>query len=120
MLSTLCSYEERFGPCSLYTLRLAGLVAAEFGRIGDTIRARGMLEQVVRNAARAAGPGRQLRIDALIRLRELFLADGETARAAAVQRELLEGCPLLTEERDRFAAMLLFERAESWIAAAPN
>jgi hypothetical protein len=120
MLATLCSYEERFGPCSLYTLRLAGLVAAEFGRIGDTIRARGLLEQVVRNAARAPGPGRQLRIDALIGLRELLLAEGETARAADVQRELAEECPLATEERDRFAAMLLSGRSESWIPAALN
>jgi hypothetical protein len=112
MLATLCVYEERFGPGSIHTLRLAIVVAEEFRRLGAMARSRRILEAVARESATAFGPDHDLRVDALARLRDLLLAEGDTPRATAVQRELIECRPELTSERTRFAAMVFAGTAE--------
>jgi len=93
MIATLCSYEEHWGPCSLHTLRLAMLVAEELERIGERAASRMLLERVVRDSAHALGAGHELRMDALIRLREVCLAAGDSTRALAAQREIITHRP---------------------------
>lgn len=107
MLATLCSYEERFGLSSIHTLRLAVLIAEEFRRLGELTRSRRILEIVIRESAAAFGPDHDVRVDALGRLRDLLVGEGDVARASTVQRELIERRPELMSERTRFAAMAL-------------
>ena len=107
MLATLGTYEERFGPYSEITLRLMVLVAGELARIGRPVQSRMLLEKVARDVGRVFGAEHRLRIDALTRLRDRFLAEGDFVRATAVQRELTVCQPGKPEERERFAAMVL-------------
>ena len=90
MIATLCSYENFFGPFHPQTLMLTTLLAAALQKAGEANQARRLLEKVIADSARYLGPEHLARLAASEALRDLFIAQGDIASAAAVQRELLE------------------------------
>jgi hypothetical protein len=90
MRATLCSYENWFGPYHPNTLRMlveAGVAHAEHGELGT---ARRLFEHAIRDLGRTLGWEHDLRLRAMGALREVCARQGDWARAAEAQRELLE------------------------------
>jgi hypothetical protein len=115
MLATLCSYENFFGPFHPRTLLLMTALAVAYRQAGDANRARRLLEKVIEDSARRLGPEHAVRVAATEALRDLFIGQGESAKAAAAQRELLE-CrirlfgsehPETSATRDRLCEILM-------------
>ena len=92
MASTLCSYENLFGPYHPQTLRLMVEVAVAFWRHGEVAQARALFERAVRDIGRHLDRSHDARLRALQTLRGLLIEQGEHESAEAVQRELLEAC----------------------------
>src|SRR6516164_8721989 len=90
MLSTLCSYENFFGAFHPQTLMLTTAIARAYRKGGEAHQARRLLEKVIADSARCPGPGHPARMAAIAELRDLLVGQGDFARAAAAQRELLE------------------------------
>lgn len=86
MMATLCSYERCFGPYHPQTLGLMTEVAAACWQHGEAAFARRLLERVIADLGREA----DARVRAIAMLKDLLLEQGDLARAAGVQRELLE------------------------------
>ena len=99
MLATLCSYESWLGPYHPQTLRLMAQVAVAYWQAGEPGRARPLLERVVRDVGRYFGRDHDLRLEAIVTLRDLLVAHQDYERAGAVQRELLE-CQIQRLGRD--------------------
>jgi len=89
MLATLCSYESWFGPYHPQTLRLMTQVAIAVWRAGEP-QARPLLERAVRDLGHHLGADHDLRLQAIVALRDLLVEQGDYERAASVQKELLE------------------------------
>ena len=115
MLATLCSYENLFGPCHPQTLCLMTHLGTAYWQAGEPRRARPLLERAVRDVGRHLGEGHDLRLRALVTLRDLLAAQRDYAKAASVQKELLE-CqtqrlggdhPETLAMREKLALMLL-------------
>jgi hypothetical protein len=115
MLATLCSYESCFGPYHPQTLCLMAQVAIAYWQAGEIHRARPLLERAVRDLGHGLGQDHDLRLRAIAALRDLCAAQHDHARAASVQRELLD-CQVLklgsdhpetVRTRAMLAAMLL-------------
>jgi len=88
--ATLCSYENWFGPYHPNTLRLmleAGIAHSEHGELGT---ARRLLERSIRDLGRTLGWEHDVRLRAMGALQEVCARQGDWARAAVAQRELLE------------------------------
>ena len=83
MVATLCCYEERFGPYHPITLRLMTDVAIQS-------RHQALLERAIRDVQRFLGRTHELRLRAIVSLRDLLGAQQDLAGAAALQRELLD------------------------------
>jgi hypothetical protein len=115
MLATLCSYESRFGPYHPQTLCLTAQVAIAHWQAGEPGPARPLLERAVRDMDHCLGREHDLRLRAIVALRDLLAAQRDHERAASVQRELLEcqirklGCdhPETVRTRAGLATMLL-------------
>ena len=115
MLSTLCSYENLFGPYHPCTLRLTAEAGLAFWHYGECAYARPLLERAVRDLGRYVGCEHETRLRALAALREVLLNQGDYERARAIQMELLEGQkrrlgpdhPETLAARDGLAAILL-------------
>jgi len=90
MLATLCSYECLLGPYHPQTLRLMTQVAIAHWQAGENMPARLLLERAVRDLVRYLGPDHDLRLRALITLRDLLVEQRGYERAAAVQNEILD------------------------------
>jgi hypothetical protein len=86
MMATLCSYENCFGPYHPQTLGLMTQVAAACWQHGDRAIARRLLERAIADLQRDC----EARVRAIGMLRDLLLEQGDLAKAAGVQRELLE------------------------------
>lgn len=115
MLSTLCSYENLFGPYHPQTLRLMTEVGVACWRHGELAYARRLLERAIRDIGRVLGREHDTRLRAMTTLRDLLLQEGDYQKAGAVQRELWE-CqrqrlgpdhPETVTARDDLAAILL-------------
>lgn len=83
MVATLCCYEERFGPYHPITLRLMTDVAIQS-------RHQALLERAIRDVQRFLGRTHELRLRAIVSLRDLLIAQQDFPGAAVLQRELLE------------------------------
>jgi hypothetical protein len=115
MIATLFSYESWFGPYHPQTLRLMteiGVACCKHGEIGP---GRGLLERTIRDVGKYLGFDHELRFRALTALRDLFVRQGETENASAIQKEILQ-CqiqrlgathPGALEAKAELAAMLL-------------
>jgi tetratricopeptide repeat protein len=90
MLATLCSYESLFGPYHPQTLCLMTQVANAYSQAGEFDCARPLLERAVRDVGRYLGRDHDLRLRAIVTLRDLFIAQRDYERAGVVQNELLE------------------------------
>src|SRR5215469_4146888 len=90
MLATLCSYEGLFGSCHPITLRLLTEVGIAFWRLGRTDDALIILQRGLRDITRTLGRNHDLRLRALATLRDIFTEIDDYAKAAALQKELLE------------------------------
>jgi hypothetical protein len=90
MLATLCSYECMLGPYHPQTLLLMTQVAIAHWQAGEIKRAWLLLERAVRDLGRYLGPDHDLRLRALITLRDFLVEQRDYERAAAVQSELLD------------------------------
>jgi hypothetical protein len=90
MLATLCSYENWFGPYHPQTLRLMTQVAVACWHEGAPECARAMLEKAIANLGRSLGLNHDLRLSAMVVLRDLFVSQRDYQKAAAVAKELLE------------------------------
>lgn len=88
MMATLSSYDRLFGPSNMRTLSVAALLGENLAKCGETELARNLLNRVVRDVGRTAGPAHPLRIRALDSLRELHIRRGDLESAVAVQTEL--------------------------------
>jgi hypothetical protein len=89
MLATLCSYENLFGPRHPQTLLLMAETANACWQAGKFDYARPLLERTVRDLGHLLGAEHDLRLRAIAALRDLFIAQRDREKAAAVQRELL-------------------------------
>jgi hypothetical protein len=90
MLSTLCSYENLFGPYHPRTLRLMAEAGLAFWHCGDYAYARPLLERAIRDLGRHHNREHEARLRALTALRDLLLSQCDYQRARAIQLELLE------------------------------
>lgn len=90
MLSTLCSYENLFGPYHPQTLHLMVGAGLAFWHYGECTYARPLLERAVRDLGRHLGREHEARLSAITALRDLLLSLGDYERAQAAQMELLE------------------------------
>ncbi len=115
MLSTLCSYENLFGPYHPHTLRLIAETGLAFWHHGECAYARPLLERAVRDLGRHLNREHGARLRAIKALRDLLLSEGDHQRARAIQKELLD-CqnhrfgpdhPETAAARDELTKMLL-------------
>jgi hypothetical protein len=115
MMATLCSYESWFGPYHPQTLRLMTEVGVACSMHGEVGPGRGLLERAIRDIGKYLGFDHELRFRALAALRDLFLRQGETENASAIQKEILQ-CqiqrlgathPRALEAKAELTAMLL-------------
>jgi hypothetical protein len=90
MLATLCSYENWFGPYHPQTLRLMTQVAIACWHSGEPEYARAMLEKAIANLGKSVGLNHDLRLSAMVALRDLFISQHDFQKAAVVAKELLE------------------------------
>jgi Tetratricopeptide repeat len=90
MLATLCSYENSFGPYHPQTLGLMANVAIACWQAGEIQYARPLLERAVADLARHVDRHHQLRLRAIVTLKDVLLAQREYDRAVALEKELLE------------------------------
>lgn len=90
MLSTLCSYENLFGPYHPYTLRLMAEAGLAFWHYGECAYARPLLERAVQDLGRYLNCEHEARLRAIMALRDLLLREGDHQRARTMQMELLE------------------------------
>jgi hypothetical protein len=90
MLATLCSYENWFGPYHPQTLHLMAEVGIACWHAGEPLYARPLLERAVRDLGRHLGADHDLRLRVLATLRDLFLGESDSERAASVQKEIVE------------------------------
>jgi eukaryotic-like serine/threonine-protein kinase len=90
MFATLCSYESIFGPYHPQTLRLMTQVAIAYWHAEEADSARPLLERAVRDVGRCLGRDHEMRLRAMVALRDLFIAQSDYEQAGTVQRELLE------------------------------
>jgi hypothetical protein len=106
MAATLCCYENLFGPYHPQTLRFMAEVAGAHWYHGELARAPALFERAVRDVGRHLGRGHDVRLRALIRLRDLLIEQREYENAGTVQRELLECCVerFGTDHRDTLSA----------------
>ena len=89
MLSTLCSYQNLFGPFHPYTLHLMAEAGVVFWQYGECVYARPLLERAVRDLGRYLGREHEARLRAITALRDLLMNEGDYERARAIQTELL-------------------------------
>lgn len=89
MAATLCFYENSFGPYHPQTLRLTTTVAIAYGQHGESELAIGLLERVLRDVQRIAVRNGDLRLRAMVALRDLWLERGDLSKAASAQREVI-------------------------------
>jgi hypothetical protein len=89
MIATLCSYESWFGPYHSQTLQLTTTVAIAYGEQGRFAEACRLLERVLRDTRRLAGPSHDLRLRALTALRDLWVQQRDLEKVTAVQREVV-------------------------------
>lgn len=90
MLSTLCSYENLFGPYHPHTLRLMAEAGLAFWHYGECAYARPLLERAVQDLGRYLNREHEARLRAIPALRDLLLREGNYQRARAIQMDLLE------------------------------
>ena len=90
MVSTLCSYENLFGPYHPHTLRLTAEAGLAFWHFGECAYARPLLERAIRDLGRYLGREHEARLRAIAGLRDLLLNEGDYEQARAIQMELLE------------------------------
>ena len=88
MIATLASYDRLFGPVHMQTLSLAVLVGEALAASGENELAQRLLQRVVRDVVRAAGPTHRVRLAALAALRDLHIKSSDLAAAIAAQSEL--------------------------------
>jgi hypothetical protein len=89
VLSTLCSYENLFGPYHPHTLRLMAEAGLAFWHYGECAYARPLLERAVRDLGRHLGREHEARLRAITALRDLLLSQCDYERARTVQIELV-------------------------------
>jgi hypothetical protein len=115
MLSTLCSYENLFGPYHPQTLHLMTEAGLAFWHYGECAYARPLLERAVRDLGRYLNREHEARLRAITGLRDLLVNEGDYEQARAIQMELLE-CqrlrfgpdhPETVAARDELATILL-------------
>jgi hypothetical protein len=90
MVATLCSYESWFGPYHPQTLGLMTTVAIAYWKAGEVQYARPMLERAVIDLGRHVDRNHDLRLRAIVTLKDILLAQRDYDRAAAVEKELLD------------------------------
>lgn len=120
MIATLNSYESMFGPYHVQTMALTVQIARVLWSMGETHVAQRLSERSVRCLARGRDEASSLRVSALTTLRDLFLEQGDSAKAIAVQKEIVEclarlagaGDPRVANEKSDLARMLLEETHE--------
>src|SRR5579863_3046855 len=112
MIATLNSYESMFGPYHLQTLALAVQVARVLWSVGDVETAQRLSEHSVKYLARGGDQVNFLRMSALTTLRDSLLKQGDSEKAVAVQKEIVEylagqDVPEAARERSELARMLM-------------
>jgi hypothetical protein len=90
MLSTLCSYENLFGPYHFQTLHLMVETGLALCHHGEVAYAGPLLERAARDLARCFGRENETRLRALAALRDLLREQGQYEKVSAIQAELLE------------------------------
>jgi hypothetical protein len=90
MIATLNSYESMFGPNHVQTLALTVQVARVLWSVGEAQAAQQLSERSARSLARGRDDASALRVSALTTLRDLFLEQRDSAKAIAVQKEVVE------------------------------
>src|SRR5579872_1505364 len=90
MIATLNSYESMFGPYHVQTLALTVQIARVLWSVGETQAAQQLSERSAKCLARGSDHASALRVLALTTLRDLFLDQGDSVKAIAVQREVVE------------------------------
>ena len=119
MLSTLCSYENLFGPYHPCTLRLTAEAGLAFWHYGECAYARPLLERAIRDLGRFLGREHEARLRAIVGLRDLLLNEGDYERAQAIQAELLE-CVRLRVGPDHPEALAARDDLATILLMAPN
>ena len=117
MIATLNSYESMFGPYHVQTLALTVQLARALWSVGEAQAAQQLCERSARTLARGRDEASFLRVSALTTLRDLFLERGDSVKAIAVQKEVVEsltrlagpGDPRVVNEKSDLAKMLLSE-----------
>jgi hypothetical protein len=124
MVATLNSYEAMFGPYHVQTLALTVQIARVLWSLGEAQAAQRLSERSAQCLARGRDEASSLRLAALTTLRDLFLEQGDSKKAIAVQKEIAECLtrlagvddPRVTNEKADLANMLL--SASHRVAAA--
>jgi hypothetical protein len=83
MLATLCSYEGCFGPYHPQTLSLMIRVGIAYWQAGEFQHARRTLERAVADLGRHVDHNHDLRLRAIVTLKDVLLAQGDYDRVAA-------------------------------------
>jgi hypothetical protein len=112
MIATLNSYESMFGPYHLQTLALAVQIARVLWSVGEVQTAQRLSERSVKYLARGGDQVNSLRMSALTTLRDSLLEQGDTEKAIAVQKQIVEwaagrDAPEAACERAELARMLM-------------
>lgn len=89
MAATLCFYENSFGPYHPHTLHLTTTVAIAYGQHGESEFAIRLLERVLRDVHRISVRNSDLRLRAMLALRDLWLERGDLPKAASAQKEVI-------------------------------
>jgi hypothetical protein len=112
MIATLNSYEAMFGPYHLQTLALAVRIARVLWSVGEVPTAQRLSERSVKYLARFGDQASSLRMSALTTLRDSWLEQGDSEKAVAVQKEIVEylagqAAPEAASEKDELVRMLM-------------
>lgn len=112
MIATLNSYESMFGPYHLQTVALAVQIARVLWSVGEVQTAQQLSERSVKYLARGGDQANSLRMSALRILRDSLLKQGDSERAVAVQKEIVEwavgqAAPEAVNEKAELARMLM-------------
>jgi hypothetical protein len=117
MIATLNSYESMFGPYHLQTVALAVQIARVLWSVGEAQSAQQLSERSVKYLSRCGDQANSLRVSALRILRDSSLEQGDSEKAVAVQKEIVE---YLTRQDDPEAASEKGELARMLMSTAPR
>ncbi len=90
MIATLDSYASMFGPYHVQTLTLTVQIARALRSDGHIGSAQHLLEYSAKHLTRYGDQATSIRLQALDTLRDLWMEQGDSEKALAVQKEIVE------------------------------